>query len=143
MNPEFAWTPPAGCPEWLPLSLNVPMDLTDLAEGLSCGQEMAGDALFSLGMTADIDAALRRFGAPVYRRLFQEAGMIGQVLYLEAEAAGLRGCGIGCYFDDGVHKLLGSRKDKGPQSLYHFVVGKDVPERGAELLPPYPAPEAQ
>jgi hypothetical protein len=40
-----------------------------------------------------------------------------------------------------VHKLLGIDKDTGPQSLYHFVVGKDVPERGSELLPAYPAPE--
>jgi SagB-type dehydrogenase family enzyme len=135
MNPEYAWQHPEGCPEWLPLSLNLPMDLTDLAEGLSCGQAMASDAIFSLGMTADIEGALNRFGAPIYRRLYQEAGMIGQVLYLEAEASGLRGCGIGCYFDDGVHKLLGSDKDTGPQSLYHFVVGKNVPERGSELLP--------
>jgi hypothetical protein len=33
--------------------------------------------------------------------------MIGQVLYLEAEAHGLRGTGIGCFFDDAVHDLLG------------------------------------
>ncbi len=142
LNPEFDWQKPAGCPQWLPLFLNLAGDLTDLAQGLSCGQEMAGNALFSLGMTANLDSALERFGAPVYRRLYQEAGMIGQVLYLEAEAAGLRGCGIGCYFDDGVHKLLGSDEISGPQSLYHFVVGKDIPERGSELLPPYPAPEA-
>lgn len=143
LNPEFTWTQPADCPEWLPLYLNLAMDLTDLAEGLSCGQEMAGDAVFNLGMTADIGTALKRFGAPVYRRLYQEAGMIGQVLYLEAEAAGIRGCGIGCYFDDGVHKLLGGNKDTGPQSLYHFVVGKEIPERGTEILPPYPAPETE
>jgi hypothetical protein len=36
-----------------------------------------------------------------------ESGMIGQVLYLEAEAHGLRGTGIGCFFDDAVHDLLG------------------------------------
>ncbi len=141
LNPEFVWRKPAGCPGWLPLYLNLSGDLTDLSEGLCCGQEMAGDALFSLGMTAPLKTALERFGTPVYRRLYQEAGMIGQVLYLEAEAAGLRGCGIGCYFDDGVHKLLGGDKDDGPQSLYHFVVGKEVPERGSALLPPYPPPE--
>ena len=33
--------------------------------------------------------------------------MIGQVLYLEAEAAGARGTGIGCFYDDAVHELLG------------------------------------
>jgi len=41
--------------------------------------------------------------------LVLECGLIGQVLYLEAEAAGIRGTGIGCYFDDSVHELLGSR----------------------------------
>jgi len=143
MNPDYAWDRPAGCPEQLPLFLNLAGDLTDLAEGLSCGQEMAGDAVFTLAMTADLEAALAAGGAPAYRRLFQEAGLVGQALYLEAEAAGLRGCGIGCYFDDGVHKLLGVDEERGSQSLYHFVVGRDVPERGAELLPPYPAPEAR
>jgi len=141
LNPEFSWQRPKGCPEWLPLHFNLHLDLTDLAEGLSCGQEMGGDAIFTLGITADIEGALERFGAPVYRRLFQEAGMVGQALYLEAEAAGLRGCGIGCYFDDGVHKLLGSHKTNRPQSLYHFVVGREVPERLAEILPAYPPPE--
>jgi hypothetical protein len=143
MNPEFAWDRPAGCPDWLPLYLNLAGDLTDLAEGLCCGQEMAGDAAFSLGMTADLGHLLERYGAPVYRRLYLEAGMIGQVLYLEAEAAGIRGCGIGCYFDDGVHKLLGSDGESGLRSLYHFVVGRDVPERGAALLPAYPPPETE
>jgi hypothetical protein len=33
--------------------------------------------------------------------------MIGQPLYLAAEAAGVRGTGIGCYFDDVLHRALG------------------------------------
>jgi hypothetical protein len=33
-----------------------------------------------------------------YRHLFWETGLIGQVLYLEAEAHGVRG--IGGFFDD-------------------------------------------
>ena len=32
---------------------------------------------------------------------------MGQLLYLEAEAAGLRGTGIGCFFDDEVHRAIG------------------------------------
>lgn len=39
-------------------------------------------------------------GAWRYPRLYWECGQIGQLLYLEAEAAGLSGTGIGCYFDD-------------------------------------------
>ncbi len=34
-------------------------------------------------------------------------GVIGQVLYLEAEAAGARATGIGCFYDDPVHDVLG------------------------------------
>jgi hypothetical protein len=62
--------------------------------------------------------------------------MIGQVLYLEAEAAGLRGTGIGCFFDDEMHHLLGLR---GPdwQSLYHFTVGGHVDDPRLTTLPPY------
>ena len=33
--------------------------------------------------------------------------MIGQVLYLEAEAAGIRSTSIGCYFDHPMHRVLG------------------------------------
>jgi hypothetical protein len=47
------------------------------------------------------------------------------MLYLEAEAAGLRGTGIGCFFDDEVHRVLGI-EDHSWQSLYHFTVGAAV-----------------
>jgi hypothetical protein len=71
-----------------------------------------------------------------YRRLYWEAGSIGQVLYLEAEAAGFRGTGIGCFFDDLVHGVVGI-EDERFQSLYHFTVGG--PEEDLRLLthPPY------
>lgn len=36
----------------------------------------------------------------MYPRLFWETGVLGQVLYLEAHAAGLSATGIGCFFDD-------------------------------------------
>ena len=61
----------------------------------------------------------------LYRERFREAGMIGQVLYLEAEASGLQGTGIGCYFDDVVHRALGLDTERF-QDLYHFTVGKAV-----------------
>ena len=35
------------------------------------------------------------YGAAFYRRLFWEAWMVGQVLYLEPEEAGIRSTGIG------------------------------------------------
>lgn len=77
-------------------------------------------------------------GAWLYPRLFWEAGMTGQVLYLEAERAGVRGTGIGCYFDDVAHELFGLR-ESGYQSLYHFTIGGPVDDPRLRALPPYTA----
>ena len=71
-----------------------------------------------------------------YRHLFWETGMIGQVLYLEAEAHGVRGTGIGCFFDDAVHEILGF-SDNRFQSLYHFTVGKPIEDPRLTTYPPY------
>lgn len=110
-------------------------DCRQIAKTLSCHQPIASDSAFSLAMVAE-------FGEPIeaapwlYRRLFWECGLIGQVLYLEAEAAGFRGTGIGCYFDDSVHEILGIKDDQF-QSLYHFTVGKPLEDHRLETLPPY------
>ena len=85
-HPHFAWTSPAGCPDDLPLFLLQEGDARPLAAELSCGQDIAGDGAFSLGMIAEFESSLRRYGPWFYRRLFWETGLIGQVLYLEAEA---------------------------------------------------------
>ena len=92
---------------------------------LSCDQDIAADGFFSLGMLADFDASLEEFGPAFYRHLFWESGVVGQVLYLEAEAAGARATGIGCFFDDPVHDVLGC-SGHAFQSLYHFTVGMPV-----------------
>ena len=62
--------------------------------------------------------------------------MIGQVLYLEAEAHGFRGTGIGCFLDDAVHEIMGF-KDNHYQSLYHFTVGKPIDDPRLTTYPPY------
>jgi SagB-type dehydrogenase family enzyme len=107
-----------------------------LSSSLSCHQEIAADGAFSLGMIADFAQTIRRQGAWWYRRLFWEAGVLGQVLYLEAEAAGVRSTGIGCYFDDTFHELLGLRGDEF-QDLYHFTVGGPIEDRRLLTFPPY------
>jgi nitroreductase len=71
-----------------------------------------------------------------YRHLHWEAGMLGQQLYLEAEAQGWRGTGIGCFFDDAVHDILGL-KDEGFQVLYHFSVGMPVDDPRLLTRPAY------
>lgn len=125
MHERFEWSTPPGCPADLPLRLLEPGDARRLATRLSCHQDIAGHGIFSLGMLADYQEALFTHGAWFYRRLFWEAGLIGQVLYLEAEAAGVAATGIGCYFDDPVHQVFGLQ-GLAFQSLYHFTVGGAV-----------------
>jgi SagB-type dehydrogenase family enzyme len=128
----FAWTPPV---PGFPLYLLEPGDVRAEAIDLSCRQEIAGFSTFSLGMLARFEPEVR--DTPwVYRQLFWEAGMIGQVLYLEAEARGVRGTGIGCYFDDPVHERVGL-KDRTWQSLYHFTIGFPAEDARLQTLPPY------
>ncbi|MCO6412407.1 MAG: nitroreductase family protein [Thiogranum sp.] len=132
---EFQWLPVDGCPQHLSLFSLLPGDARRVAGTLSCHQAIAADSAFSLGMLAGFDDALQA-GPWAYRQMFWEAGMLGQVLYLEAEAAGVQGTGIGCYFDDDVHHLLGI-EDARLQSLYHFTVGGALVDSRLMTLPPY------
>ena len=136
MQHRFAWTSPPGRPEDLPLFLLQEGDARQLAAQVSCGQDIAGDGAFSLGMIAEFESSLRRYGPWFYRVLFWETGLIGQVLYLEAEAAGVRATGIGCFFDDPVHQVFGFN-DAMFQSLYHFTTGGHVEDPRLTTLPPY------
>jgi hypothetical protein len=112
------------------------MDCRETSQLVSCHQAIAADGAFSLGMLTDFAASLAGRGAWWYRRLFWEAGVLGQVLYLEAEAAGVRATGIGCYFDDAFHELLGLR-DHTFQDLYHFTLGGPIEDQRLITLPPY------
>ena len=128
----WAWEAAA---EDLPLFRLDDGDTQPLARTLACHQDIAADGAFSVSLLAEFAQPLAH--APWrYRELFWEAGLIGQILYLEAEAAGMRGTGIGCFFDDAVHRLLGI-DDESLQSLYHFTVGAAVPDTRLQTLPPY------
>jgi SagB-type dehydrogenase family enzyme len=132
LKANFLWQP---VDERLPLFLLETGDFRHEAIQISCHQDIAGFSAFSLGMLAKFEPTLQQ--APYrYRHLFWEAGMIGQVLYLEAEAAGIRGTGIGCYFDDPMHRLLGIA-DRAWQSLYHFTIGHPVEDPRLTTLPAY------
>ena len=137
MRPDFAWEQPEGCPDRLPLYRLLTADARSAAARLSCGQDIAADGCFSLGMLACFEGPLREFGPWFYPRLFWECGMLGQVLYLEAEASGIRATGIGCYFDDPVHDVLGL-DGIAHQSLYHFTLGGAVDDPRLTTLPAYP-----
>ncbi len=131
-RPDFAWQ---RVEDGLPLFFLQAGDLRRQATMVSCHQDIAGHSAFSVGMIARFHEIVA--AEPYrYRHLYWETGMIGQVLYLEAEAWGLRGTGIGCFFDDAVHEILGFQDDK-YQSLYHFTVGKPVEDPRLSSFPPY------
>ena len=132
MAEDFLWR---SMDAHLPFYLLEEKDVMAEAIQLSCHQDIAGMSCFSLGMVSEFGPIVENTPHR-YRHLFWEAGMIGQVLYLEAEAHGFRGTGIGCYFDDAVHELLGF-KDNSFQSLYHFTVGMPVEDTRLSTLAPY------
>ncbi|HEY3158326.1 MAG TPA: SagB/ThcOx family dehydrogenase [Vicinamibacterales bacterium] len=139
MRPDFLWEA-ATDPRTLEpptLFLLVPIDAGRIANRLSCDQDIAEEGFFGLAMMARFEQPLRERGEWFYRRLFWECGLIGQVLYLEAEAAGGRATGIGCYYDDPVHDLLGL-SGHGWQGLYHFSMGLPVEDTRLTSEPGYP-----
>lgn len=122
-------------PSHLPLYRLAEADVREVAQHIACHQDIAADSCFSLGMVASMSAVARE--PALYRDRFRESGLIGQALYLEAEAAGVRATGIGCFFDDAMHRLLGLEGNAW-QSLYHFTVGGPVEDARLMTLPPYP-----
>ncbi|MGD8763645.1 MAG: SagB/ThcOx family dehydrogenase [Desulfobacteraceae bacterium] len=129
---DFLWKP---VEDTFPLFLLKEGNFRRDATMVSCHQEIAGYSAFSLGMITKFKDIIAK--EPYrYRHLFWETGMIGQVLYLEAEAHGFRGTGIGCFFDDAVHEMLGFN-DNQYQSLYHFTIGAPVEDPRLTTYPPY------
>jgi SagB-type dehydrogenase family enzyme len=132
---EWDWSKIKQAPEHLPLYQLTVGDARDAARVICCHQDIAADSCFAVGFLTEFADPLE--GTPwVYRELFWETGLLGQTLYLEAEAAGIRATGIGCFFDDAMHRLLGL-DGLAWQSLYHFTVGGPVEDRRVRNLPPY------
>jgi nitroreductase len=104
---------------------------------LNCHQALGSDAILGFALLAAFNPLP---DAHAYRQRLQEAGLIGQALYLEAEALGLRGTGIGCFFDDALHQLLGLPEPAGTaplQSVYHFTIGQAVLDPRIATEPAY------
>ncbi len=132
---KFEWHAMA---DGLPLYRLAPGDFRNQAGGLACGQEIARDGVFSVAMIADFAATLESEGAWAYRRLHWEAGLVGQILYLEAEAAGLGATGIGAFFDDETHAFLGlDGATDAWQCLYQMSLGAPLPDRRLATLAGY------
>lgn len=134
-QPQFTWQKPHNCPEHLNFYHLVTANAQNAAMRLACHQNIASRGAFSLGMLSEFTNKLKA-GSWEYKRLFWEAGIIGQILYLEAEAAKMRGTGIGCFFDDAVHDILGIQTQDF-QSLYHFTIGVPVDDTRLQTIPAY------
>jgi SagB-type dehydrogenase family enzyme len=135
LTDKMQWQRIEQAPEHINLYRLVKANAQKAAATLSCHQRIASDSAFSGGMLSEFDTALQT--APwAYKQLYWEAGVLGQVLYLEAEAIDLQGTGIGCYFDDPFHEMLGI-KDTQFQSVYHFTVGGALNDSRLRTISPY------
>lgn len=81
--------------------------LREEVQYLALGQELAGQASVVVFHTADLPAAVARYGDRSYRYLHLDAGLLGQRLNLGAMRLGLGASGIGGFFDDQVNDMLG------------------------------------
>jgi SagB-type dehydrogenase family enzyme len=114
-------------------------DQKSAAAGLSLGQEIAADACFAISMVADLEAACALHGDRGYRLVHHEAGAIGQMLYLAAEALGFEATGIGAFFDDDANRYLSVQP--GREVIYHFCTGRAVLDPRLTSRPPYDFPD--
>jgi SagB-type dehydrogenase family enzyme len=135
MKKSLLWEKPVASPEQMEFYLLIRGDFKQASKLVSCHQSIASDGCFSAGMLAEFDYPIS-LGPWWYRRLFWEAGAVGHALYLTCEVAGIRGTGIGCYFDDSFHELLGLYTTVF-QSVYHFTAGGYVDDHKLTTLPPY------
>ena len=130
------WEKLPDCPNELPLYRFMTGDARKLGRALHCHQDIAADGALVTSMIARFDDELARFGAPAWRYLHWEAGAIGQLLYLEAEALELSATGIGCFFDQGIHDVLGL-EDGYFRMLYGTAIGRAVHDPRIQTLPAY------
>ncbi|KPF61026.1 hypothetical protein D621_01305 [beta proteobacterium AAP51] len=91
------------------------------ARAAALGQDVVGDAAAVLVLTLDraAFAADPAGAARGYRHAFIEAGLLGERLYLQAQALGLGACAVGAFYDDEAAALLGVTL--GNEWVVHFA----------------------
>jgi SagB-type dehydrogenase family enzyme len=132
MHDSFSWQ---RADDELPLYQLIVARAGKTARTLSCHQDIASHCAVTFMMVAEFAAPIEA-DAAAYRHLHWEAGMLGHIITLEAEAAGWRGTGIGCFFDDADHEVFGF-KDEQFQVIYHYAVGMALEDARISTLPPY------
>ncbi|PSN10070.1 SagB-type dehydrogenase domain-containing protein, partial [filamentous cyanobacterium CCP5] len=91
---------------------------------LCLSQPLGRDAAAVVFHTADLGAAIARYGDRVYRYLHLDAGHLGQRLNLAATRLGLGVSGIAGFFDDQVNEVLGIPVDEAV--IYITTLGQPV-----------------
>ncbi len=132
MRDSFTWQ---RADDELPLYQLIAARAGKTARTLSCHQDIASHCVVTFMMVAEFAAPIAA-DAAAYRHLHWEAGMLGHIVTLQAEAAGWRGTGIGCFFDDADHEVLGLR-DVQFQVIYHYAVGMALEDARISTLPAY------
>jgi SagB-type dehydrogenase family enzyme len=89
---------------------------------LCLGQDLGRDAAAIVFHTADLQAAIERFGDRAYRYLHLDAGHLGQRLNLAAAHLELGVSGIAGFFDDQVNQVLSIPDDEAV--LYITTLGR-------------------
>ncbi|MGE4482784.1 nitroreductase family protein [Acidocella sp.] len=137
LDAAFLWDEIVAMPELPAFKLLAKGDFRKLARALACRQAIAADACVTICMLAEFGDVIAKIPW-CYRQLHWQAGLVGQRLYLEAQALGHGGTGIGCFLDDEVHRLLGMR-DESLQVVYCFAVGLALTDTRIGTLCAYPA----
>ena len=119
----------------LPLYRLVTARCGKTARTVSCHQDIASQSALTFMMLAEFEGPLTENTA-AYRHLHWEAGMLGHTVTLEAEANGWRGTGIGCFFDDADHEVLGL-SGRRYQVIYHYAIGMALDDPRISTLPAY------
>ncbi|WP_024787163.1 SagB/ThcOx family dehydrogenase [Lebetimonas sp. JH369] len=91
-------------------------NFSEASKFANCIQDLGKDSAFTINMVSQKPKKEYE-----YKLLNFEAGIIGEVLYLEAEAKNLRGCGIGCFFDNLITEEILNNVNY--LALYGFSVG--------------------
>ncbi len=103
------------------------------AKYVSCLQDIAADGVFAVSLIADMQSACEIYGERAYRYIHQEAGYIGQLFYLTANALEIDATGIGCFLDDEINRSL----PPGMETVYNFTFGRGVIDNRLSNLPAY------
>lgn len=119
--PAAAWRYRVATHELLPSRYHDSSAVRRQSQAAGLDQEVIGDAAVVVVLTVVRQrfAANPEGAARGYRHAFIEAGLMGERVYLEAEARGLGACGVGAFYDDDAAALIGV--DAASEWPLHFV----------------------